>query len=214
MPTYTQADRPLAITTPLGKDFLLLTALRGREAISQLFSFQVDLLAEAQREIRFDRILGQNVTLEMLLPGEEKRYFNGIVKRFSQDARDDTFLHFHAELAPKFWLWTKKVRSRIFQHLSVPDILRKVLTGLDVTYEFSGVYYERDYCVQYRESDFDFASRLMEEEGIYYFFKHADGSHQMVVTDTASPSVPGQSNVIYEEVSHGVVPDMRITSWE
>jgi type VI secretion system secreted protein VgrG len=54
----------------------------------------------------------------------------------------------------------------------------------------------------------------MEEEGIYYFFKHADGSHQLVVTDTANPVVPGQANIIYEEVSHGVVPDMRITSWE
>ena len=214
MPTYTQTDRPLAITTPLGKDVLLLTAFRGQEAISRLFSFQVDLLAEAQREIRFDRILGQNVTVEMLLADGEKRHFNGIVRRFSQDARDDIFLHFHAELAPKFWLLTKNVRSRIFQHLSVPDILRKVLSGLDVTYEFSGVYYERDYCVQYREFDFDFASRLMEEEGIYYFFKHADGSHQLVVTDNASPSVPGQTNVIYEEVARGVVPDMRIRSWE
>src|SRR5579859_6063797 len=98
MPTYTQADRPLAITTPLGKDVLLLTGLQGREATSRLFSFQVDLLAEAQREIRFDRILGQNVTAELVLPGGDKRYFNGIVKRFSQDARDDTFVHFHAEI--------------------------------------------------------------------------------------------------------------------
>jgi type VI secretion system secreted protein VgrG len=214
MPTYTQADRPLAITTPLGKDVLLLTGLRGHEATSRLFSFQLDLLAEAQREIRFDRILGQNVTVEMLLADGEKRHFNGIVKRFSQDARDDTFLHFHAEVVPKLWMLTKNVRSRIFQHITVPDILRKVLSALDVKYELSGVYYERDYCVQYRESDFDFASRLMEEEGIYYFFKHADGSHQLVVTDNANPSVPGQANVIYEEVFHGVVPDMRIRSWE
>jgi len=214
MPTYTQTDRPLAITTPLGKDVLLLTGLRGHEAISRLFSFKVDLLVEAQKEIRFDRILGQNVTVQMGLLDGEKRYFNGLVKRFSQGARDEHFVFFHAELVPKFWLLTKKVRSRIFQHLSVPDILRKVLTGLDVTYELSATYYERDYCVQYRESDFDFASRLMEEEGIYYFFRHADGSHQLVVTDNTNPSVPGQANVIYEEVSRGVVPDMRITAWE
>ena len=100
MPTYTQADRPLTITTPLGKDVLLLTGLRGHEATSRLFSFQVDLLAEAQRDIRFDRILGQNVTVETVLPGGEKRYFNGLVKQFSQDARDDTFLHFRAEIVP------------------------------------------------------------------------------------------------------------------
>jgi type VI secretion system secreted protein VgrG len=72
-------------------------------------------------------------------------------------------VRFRAELVPKLWLLTKKIRSRIFQHPSVPDILRQVLSELDVRYEISGTYYQRDYCVQYRESDFDFASRLMEE---------------------------------------------------
>jgi len=215
MPTdYTQDGRPLQLTTPLGKDTFLLTGFRGQEATSQLFRFQVDLMAELQREIRFDRILGQNVTVELRLSDGDKRYFNGLIKRFRQGHRDEHFLYFQAEIVPKFWLLTKKVRSRIFQHLSVPDILRKVLSGLDVHYELSATYYERDYCVQYRESDFDFASRLMEDEGIYYFFKHADGSHQLVVTDAASPTVPGQANVIYEEVLHRVGPDMRIRSWE
>jgi type VI secretion system secreted protein VgrG len=216
MQTYTQAHRPLAITTPLGKDVLLLTGFRGHEAISQLYNFQVDLLAEAQNEIRFDRIVGQNVTVEMRLANEEKRYFNGLVKRFSQGARDEVFVHFRAELVPKLWLLTKKVRCRIFQHLSVPEILRQVLSELEVAYEISGTYYQRDYCVQYRESDFDFASRLMEEEGIYYFFKHGDASHQMVMTDMPNqhPSVSGQSNVIYEEVSGGARKEMRITAWE
>jgi type VI secretion system secreted protein VgrG len=125
-------------------------------------------------------------------------------------------VHFRAELVPKLWLLTKKVRSRIFQHLPVPDILRQMFSGLDVTYEISGTYYQRDYCVQYRESDFDFASRLMEEEGIYYFFKHGEATHQMVVTDVPNqhPDVSGQSNVIYEEVFGGVRKEMRITAWE
>ena len=174
MPTYTQAERPLAITTPLGKDVLLLTGFRGHETISQLFNFQVDLLGEAQSDIRFERILGQKVTVELRLVNQEKRYFNGLVKRFSQGARNDAhFVHFRAEIVPRLWLLTKKVRCRIFQHLAVPDILRQVLSGLDVTYELSAIYYPRDYCVQYRESDFDFVSRLMEEEGIYYFFEHS-----------------------------------------
>jgi type VI secretion system secreted protein VgrG len=216
MLTYTQSHRSLAITTPLGKDVLLLSGFRGQEAISQLFNFQVDLLAESKNQIHFDHIVGQNVTVEMRLANEEKRYFNGLVKRFSQGARDEVFVHFRAELVPKLCLLTKKVRSRIFQHLSVPDILRQVLNGLDVTYEISGIYYQRDYCVQYRESDFDFASRLMEEEGIYYFFNHGEASHQMVVTDLPNhhPSVAGQANVIYEEVSGGVRNDMRITAWD
>ena len=131
MSTYTQAHRPLAIKTPLGIDVLLLTGIRGHETISQLFNFQLDLLAKSQNEIRFDRVVGQNVTVEMRLANEEKRYFNGLVKRFSQGARDEVFVHFRAELVPKLWLLTKKIRSRIFQHLSVPDILRQVLNGLE-----------------------------------------------------------------------------------
>jgi type VI secretion system secreted protein VgrG len=216
MPVYKQADRPLAITTPLGEDVLLLLGFRGYEAISQLFSFELDLLAEPGTKIPFNGIVGHNVTVELRLPGREKRYLNGIVRRFRQGARDETFIHFRAELVPQLWLLTKRVRSRIFQHLPVPDILHHVLAGLDVTYEISGNYFPRDYCVQYRESDFDFASRLMEEEGIYYFFKHSDGAHKMVVSDACNrhPSVPGQSRVIYEEVLGGVREEMRIRTWE
>ncbi len=214
MPTYTQADRPLAITTPLGKDVLLLTGFRGQEGISQLFSFQLEMLAERGTEVHFDKILGESVTVELGLVNGDKRYFNGLVKRFSQGVRDEFFIRFRAEVVPKLWLLTKKVCCRIFQQLSVPDILRQVFTGLDVSYQISGTYYPRDYCVQYRESDFDFASRLMEEEGIYYFFKHADGSHQLVVTDIKNPTVEGQSSVIYDEVSGGLRDEMRITDWE
>ena len=214
---YTQADRPLAITTPLGEDALLVTCLRGYEAISQPFNFQVELLAEVGTEISFERIVGQAVTVEMQLISEEKRYFNGVVKRFSQGIGGGKFfVHFRAELVPKFWLLTKKVRCRVFQHISVPDILRRVLAGLDVSFEFLGSYHERDFCVQYRESDFDFASRLMEDEGIYYFFKHSETGHQMVVTDVSKqhPLVPGQSQITYEEASGGAREEMRIRTWE
>jgi type VI secretion system secreted protein VgrG len=216
MPNYTQADRPLKITTPLGEDRLLLTRLRGHESISQLFNFRLDLLAETGSEIHFDQILGKMVTIEMRLLDGKKRFFNGIVKSFSQGARDERFVHYGAEIVPKIWLFTKKVRSRIFQHLTVPEIIHQVLSGLEVNYEILGTYYQRDYCVQYRESDFDFVSRLMEEEGIYYFFSHSHDTHQLMVTDVPNlhPSVDGQSNVIYEELSGGEREDMRITLWE
>jgi type VI secretion system secreted protein VgrG len=214
MPTYTQTDRPLIVTTPLGKDVLLLTGFRGHEGISQLFSFQLEMLAERGTELHFDKILGESVTVELRLVNGDKRYFNGLVRSFSQGVRDEFFIKFRAEVVPKLWLLTKKIRCRIFQQLSVPDILRQVFTGLDVNYQIAGTYYPRDYCVQYRESDFDFASRLMEEEGIYYFFKHADGSHQLIVTDIKNPTVDGQTSVIYDEVSGGLRDEMRITDWE
>lgn len=217
MANYTQADRPLAVTTPLGTDVLLLTGFTGAESISELFSFQLEMLAEADRDIAFDGIVGQSVTVELRLLSDDRRYFNGIVKRFSQGRRGDRFIHYRAEMVPKIWLLTRKVRSRIFQHITVPDILHEVLSGFDVTYEILGNYYQRDYCVQYRESDFNFVSRLMEEEGIYYFFKHEQNSHKMVVTDvpTQHPSVPVQDSVIYRHmVGGGMGEEIWITSWD
>jgi type VI secretion system secreted protein VgrG len=216
MPDYTQTERPLSMTTPLGKDILLIIRLKGEESISQLFNFRLDLLAEVGSEIRFEKVLGQTVTVELRLLDGKKRYFNGLVKRFAQGKREERFIRYRAEIVPKIWLLSKKVRSRIFQHLTVPEIIKQVLSGFEVNYEMQGTYYQRDYCVQYRESDFDFISRLMEEEGIYYFFNHSNDTHQMKVTDIPNqhPSVAGQTNVIYDELSGGERDTMRITAWE
>src|SRR5208337_3951690 len=112
---------------------------------------------------------------------------------------------YSAEMVPEFWLRTRQVRSRIFQQMSVKDILTKVLDGLKVTWETQGTFLPRDYCVQYRESDFQFASRLMEEEGIYYFFKHTAAAHEMVLADTpqSHPEISAPSKLIYDEVEGG-----------
>src|SRR5262245_16508589 len=124
MSAPTQANGPIAVTTPLGKDLLLLTDFTAPEAISQLFSFRLDLLAlKQQTTIPFDRIVGQPVTVEIWLPGGGKRYFDGIVSRFTQGLQDDMFTSFRAEVVPRLWLLTKKSQSRIFQHPTVPEIL-------------------------------------------------------------------------------------------
>ena len=216
MPTFTQADRPLTIHTPLGDDVLLLTAFRASEAISRLFRYEVDLIAEAGAAVPFDRLLGAGMTVELRQFDAPSRYFDGMVRCVSQGERDEVFTRYHAELVPRLWLLTKKVRSRIFQQMTVPDILRQVLSGLQVSYELAAQYHPRDYCVQYRESDFDFASRLMEEEGIYYFFQHSNGSHQLIVTDIAHqhPTVPGPAGIVFEEAAGEVRGDVRITRWE
>lgn len=215
MATYSQADRPIAIATPLGKDVLLLNGFRGQESISQLFHFDLEMLAESAGEIKFEKILGQTVTIEMRLVDGRQRFFNGLVSHFTQGRRtDEGFLLYHAEMVPKLWLLTRMVRSRVFQHLTIPEILKKVLAGFDVSWEISTAFKPRDYCVQYRESDFDFASRLMEEEGLFYYFKHTASGHQMVVTEQPAPSVPGESTLIYDELKGGVREDVRIWSWE
>src|SRR5262249_20126451 len=144
----------------------------GTEAISQLFSFQLDLLAENRTEVPFHVLLGQPIAVRLDVPGGPTRYFHGLCSRFSQGGRDKHFTSYRLEMVPQFWVLTRKAQSRIFQHISVPEILKKVLDGLSVEYQIQGNFHPRDFCVQYRETDFAFASRLMEEEGIYYFFKH------------------------------------------
>jgi type VI secretion system secreted protein VgrG len=214
MGKYLQADRPLEVTTPLGPDVLLLVGFTGQEAVSQLFSFQLDLLAEKQADVAFDKLLGQKITVRVELPAKGKnRYFNGICNRVSQGEQDDDFIAYRMQIVPQFWLLTKRAQSRIFQHLSVPDILKKALDGVDVSYELQGTFKPRDFCVQYRETDFNFASRLMEEEGIYYFFKHDKGSHKMVVANTPQ-SHTDLGKITYENMAGGNRPDDRIYDWE
>jgi type VI secretion system secreted protein VgrG len=221
-PTFTQAGRPIIIDTPLGTDALLLNGFTGSEAISAPFRFRLDLLAPASAPVTFASLLGQSVTVNLTLPDGSTRPINGIIGRLTQGPRlpgaggGVTFLRYKAELVPKFWLLTRNVQSRTFQHLSVPDILKKVLTGLEIDDQTSGTFDPRDYCVQYRESDFDFANRLMEEEGIYYYFQHSTSSHKMVLGNTPSShaDVPGPTTVQYQTVQGGVKPDDRIFNWE
>jgi type VI secretion system secreted protein VgrG len=205
---YTQDNRPIAVTTPLGKDVLLLEEVTGTEALSGLFAFELAMLALADADVDFQKVVGQAVTVT-LRSGTDKlgaRYLNGFVRRFRQGERIagqdgySQFVRYRAEVVPKVWLLTRSTQSRIFQQMKVPDILKQVFAGYDVSYQLQGDYQPRDYCTQYRETDFDFASRLMEEEGIYYFFKHTDGGHQMVLADTPQghPDLAGGKEVNYQ----------------
>ena len=213
---YTQENRLMEVTTPLGKDALLLVRLTGEEAISRLFNFQLEMLATNDRTIAFDQLLGQKISVRLTLPDEKKRYFSGLCQRVSQGAKDFDFTAYRMEIVPEFWLLTKVAQSRIFQQIAVPDILKKVLQGLNVAYQLQGTYQQRDYCVQYRESNFNFASRLMEEEGIFYFFKHDENGHQMVVADNSSshPDMPFKNRLIFDTMEGGVRDEDRIYGWE
>lgn len=215
MANFTQANRPMEVTTPLGTDVLLITGFSAHEEISQLFEFHVDVLAQNSAEVAFDKLLGQKVTVRLDMPGGKKRFFNGVCSRVTQGKRDNVFTAHRLVLVPQFWLLTKRAQSRIFQHISVPDILKKVLEGLDVSYEIQGTFPSRDYCVQYRETDFNFASRLMEEEGIYYYFKHAADSHKMVLANTpqSHSDLPEANKIIFEQVLGGKRKEDRIYDW-
>ncbi|MFO0851699.1 MAG: type VI secretion system tip protein VgrG [Gemmataceae bacterium] len=220
MPKFTQDNRLMAVSTPLAKDALLLEQLTGTEGISELYQFQLELLAETTEEVPFDKLLGQAVTVTLVAPGGEKRYVNGLVSRFGQGAEfrggpDRLFTRYTATVVPKLWLLTRRTNSRTFQQLTVPDILKKVLVGFDVSYKLDGTYEKRDYCIQYRETDFAFASRLMEEEGIFYYFTHSAGGHTMVVSDHPGGivPVPGKETLLYDRGRGGIRTEERIYDW-
>lgn len=199
----TQDGRLLSISTPLGKDYLLLQRMKVTEGISELFRIDVELLREedqpghAATEVDVNALLGQSVTIGVDQRDGTARIFNGIVQQFSQGNRDVRFSKYFATIVPAVWVLTQKVQSRIFQQISVPDILRKIFTGFEVTYEIQGTFFPRNFCVQYHESDFDFASRLMEEEGIFYYFEHTGGTHKMIIANTPQShrETPGKSRI-------------------
>ncbi|HYJ90041.1 MAG TPA: type VI secretion system tip protein TssI/VgrG, partial [Pyrinomonadaceae bacterium] len=204
-------------------DFLLLRKIEAREEISGLFEIKAELLHEEEnglkpKVIKPEDILGKSVTIRLTVSGEENRYYSGIINHFSQGPRTGVFSHYYATIVPHFWLLTRQVQSRIFQDMKVPDILNEVLQGpgLTVLPEIYGDHKSRNYVVQYRESDFDFACRLMEEEGIYYFFVHEDGMDKLVIADTPKShrDTPTKKEFTYYETEIGdELDDNFITRW-
>ena len=218
MVTYSQANRSLQVNTPLGENILLVTGFRGTEEISHLFSVEVKLIADNSTTIDFSKLVGNDLTVSIATPGKngdaEWRYFNGICASFSQGDRNEDFTSYNAEVVPKVWLLTRRAQSRIFQQKSVPDILKEVLKGFDTDFQLRGQYEPREYCVQYRETDFDFASRLMEEEGVFYFFQHSKSGHKMIIGDSpvAHLDVPVQTKARYDVIEGGPAGD-HIFEW-
>src|SRR5512141_1483120 len=149
MDTYQQAHRPIALTTPLERDTLLLIGFSGQEGISELFSYELEMLARNKAQVPFDKLLGQSVTVQVTLPNGRFRYFNGICSRLSQLGRDEVFTSYRMEMVSRLWLLTRKARSRIFQRVTVPDIIKTLLEGIEIDLEVIGTWEPRDYCVQY-----------------------------------------------------------------
>ncbi|MDP9169690.1 MAG: type VI secretion system tip protein VgrG [Acidobacteriota bacterium] len=185
---FTQSAWPVQITTPAGTDKLLVQSFEGEESISGLFFYRV-VCASEDPAVDFTQIVGKPVTLKIGLSSGNARYVNGVAGRFSQSGRDRRFTYYVAELRPALWMLTMNADCRIFQNMSVPDIIKKVFSELNFSAfkdSLTATYSPREYCVQYRETAFAFVSRLMEQEGICYFFTHDSSSHTMVLADDAS----------------------------
>ena len=199
----------MEIVTPLGDDVLLFHGLTAREEMSRLFEYQVDLLSAKDQDVAVDDILGKNVTIKLRLPDDSARFFNGYVTRFSQRGTYGRYKRYLATVRPWLWFLTRTADCRIFQDMKAPDIIKQVLNEhptADVKLELTGTYRKWGYCVQYRETNFNFVSRLMEHEGIGYYFRHSDGHDTLVLTDSTSKHSPVTN---YEKLSF-IPPDAQI----
>ena len=218
MGEVTQLYRPLSVGTPLGPDKLLLRSFAATEQLGRPFQFDLDLLSEDDK-IKFDDIVGKNVTVRIENVAGT-RYFNGYVSRFVQTTEGSAgrYAAYQATVVPWLWFLTRTADCRIFQKKTVPDIIKEVFRGhgfTDFKDRLSGTYTEWEYCVQYRETDFNFVSRLMEQVGIYYYFTHENGLHTLVLSDAPSShdKFPGYDKVTYRSSTGGYSEGEEVSNW-
>lgn len=196
--------RAATVETTLGAGGLLLRGMRGHEELGRMFRYELDLLSE-QDGIALGDVLGTYVTVTMEVADDAVRHFHGLVTEFSRvSAREPGERHavYHAVVRPSFWLLTRSANCRVFQGVSVPEVVKQLLEehGVqEVEDALTGSYRTWEYVVQYRETAFDFLSRLMEQEGIYYFFRHQRGRHTLVLADAPSAHDPAPG---YDEVPY------------
>ena len=186
--TFTQERRLLAFQSVLGPNVLLVGALTGTEALSTPYRFTLDLLSE-DAGLDLTKIVGTRARVDIELSTGGVRHVHGVVARFGQLGTGTKFANYRAELVPWLWMLSLSTDCRIFQKQSVPDIVEQVFTDLGYSdYKFRLVqeHAPREYCVQYRESHLDFVSRLLEEEGIFYYFEHEADKHVLVLCDDAA----------------------------
>lgn len=212
MDQITQEHRLISISSPLGQDKLLLTSFQGGDYISRLFEFQLEVLS-ANVNLDPHELMGKQVTVT--LQEDSERYFTGYVSRFIfGEIKANDLRQYKLSIVPWLWFLTKTQNQRIFQDINTKDIVSTVFkdNGFnDFEFLASGGT-KREYCVQYGESDYEFISRLLEEEGIAYYFKHDKDKHKLFLVDKQNAyEYCDEKEVTY---SKGNQAEAQITQWE
>ena len=220
MPEITQENRRLAIDTPLGEDVLLIDEFSGSEAVSEPFHFDVTLLADTvegnDAKVDPKALLGKGVTIHVRSLNGKERLIHGLVRRFQKGEVASHFASYSVELVPWLWLLSLRSNCRIYQNLTVPEVIEAVFDDLgmkDYRLSLTKTYTKWDYCVQYRETDLNFVSRLMEEVGIWYYFEHEQDKHTLVLVDAPSSYKPCP-DADEAELDVQSLGEDNITTWE
>lgn len=209
--------RTARISSPLDEE-LLFFSMTARESLGRPFAYQLEVLAPDER-IDLSELLGKTLTVELELNDGGVREFNGFVTSFELCGEVGRYVCYRAELRPWLWLLSQTQNCRIFQNQTVPDVMKSIFREhgfTDFVESLSSEYRTWEYLVQYRESDLNFVSRLMEQEGIYYFFRHESGKHQMILADSysAHEALSGYAEIPYFPPQSGEQRDRdHIDSW-
>lgn len=196
-----QSKLDYRLETPLGENALIVARFALREAISTLYHCRLELIS-SELAVDFKAILGKPVLLTIAPAGGSKRYLHGIITRFAQRPPEGGYARYEADLRPSLWVLGQRRNSRIFQEQAVPAIAETLIGEGQIKAlenKVQGKHPVRGYCVQYGESDLDFVSRLLEEEGIRYYFRHTpEDGHVLVLADGSEhPPCPGVDGAEY-----------------
>jgi type VI secretion system secreted protein VgrG len=218
MAQLTQDKRSAQLQTPLGKDVLVLASFVATEGLSELFEVSVETLSEKEN-INFDDAIGRACTIKQITYDDKIRYYNGILTATRRTGKTGDLSHYHLVLRPWLWLLGRKTDCRIFLKKDVKEIISEVFKKAgftDFVFRTTGDFHKIPYCVQYRETDLAFCSRMMEHHGIYYFFEHGDGKHTLVMADarTSHKSIPDLPKLPFIPLHAGAVrKEQHVHSW-
>lgn len=202
MSFFAQKNRVAKLTTPLGQDVLVIAKMSGREGLSQLFRFELELLAEASTAVSFDSLLGKQASISVDSGDSSPRWISGLVTEFSQGAQvaanqsSPGLCRYRMVIEPGLCVLGLCNNSRIFQSRSALQVIQTILkiNKINNTVKVSKTPPTRNYIVQFNESDLDFICRLMEEEGLVFLFEFSSGKDELIITDNLSSAAVSSAN--------------------
>ncbi|HWV14063.1 MAG TPA: type VI secretion system tip protein TssI/VgrG [Cellvibrio sp.] len=214
MSQYSQDNRFISISDfSLGKDTFLLSLFSGVESISDLFEFQIEAFS-SNHEIDPNKIVGRTATVT--INSDPKRVFNGYIKSFTfgEIQAADNLRQYRMVMVPWLWFLSQTNDHRIFQEKNTKEIVSQIFNDLGFSdFEFRAAGgNKREYCVQHNESDLNFVSRLLAEDGIAYFFEHDDTKHKLILVDQQNAYAEVKETNL--EYSKGSAPHSQVTGWE
>jgi type VI secretion system secreted protein VgrG len=209
---------PIIFTSALPAEDLRFESMTASAGLSMLGEIHLNLISK-KPDLLPEDVLGKTATVTLAMGEDAKRYFHGYVTRFGIGPARGHHYGYQATVRPWLWFLTRTADCRIFQDQTVPDIVSQIFADHGIAnFEFKTfrTYRKWTYCVQYRESDYNFIARLLEHEGIYWYFEHTDSAHKLVLVDShsAHDAAPGCASLPYLKTGATAAPELQyISNW-